>query len=326
MEIKNTLFLTSIIVLFSSCLKEELPVKAPKPGSVQSAQISMMSDYRFQVYFDLGTGLNVAQNLKKDWDIAFECAPDGWHVVLNSSKLMYAAQTKSTDFSAITDTALNYSWKTDAPSGNPDSTAIGNWQKNHFIYLINRGFDEKGKPQGIEKILIESVDQSSFVIHFSNLSETSSKTRTINKIDDLSFLCFSFENGGEVRELEPPKKDWDIVFTQYTEMLYDGVKNIPYLVTGAQINRYQTAAAMTTDMAFEDILLDNIKDLSFSQRINQPGYHWKSYNFDEASYIVDINLIYIIQCSDGLFYKLRFTDFYDEGGSVGHPSFEYQKL
>jgi len=56
------------------------------------------------------------------------------------------------------------------------------------------------------------------------------------------------------------------------------------------------------------------------------GYEWKYYNFDAALYTIEPGLAYVIRDRDGFYYKLRFIDFYSEGGEKGYPKFEYVRL
>ena len=66
-------------------------------------------------------------------------------------------------------------------------------------------------------------------------------------------------------------------------------------------------------------------DLEMNERIDNPGYDWKTYNFDEGYYKVDLDRSYIFLTKEG-YYKLRFVDYIDDNGDRGAPKFEYQKL
>src|SRR5262245_47617829 len=117
-EIKGIgkMFCAAFILLFSSCLKEEDPLTPPNlPGDVQTALIPMGKNYEKQFFFDLGTNSIVSWNDKADWDLAFECGLEGHHIFLNTSKLMFAGNTKSNDFVAVASDS-GIVWKWDAAS------------------------------------------------------------------------------------------------------------------------------------------------------------------------------------------------------------------
>lgn len=320
--------LVSLILTISlaSCLKEELPVALPRPGSLMTGSVDLMSDYRYQAYFDLNTDSMLSRNLKKEWDLGFECSETGLHVILNSSKLMFAARTQATSFAEITDTNGLYTWRFDAATGNLDSTAIGDWTVEKGIYLIDRGYDEKGRHLGMAKLAIDSMNRDFYYVRFEILNENKTNKLVIPKNSTINFAFLSFENGGEIKLLEPPKSDWDLLFTQYTERLFDGSIYVPYLVTGVLLNRSGTSWAVETVKSFDEIKLEQMLSYDFRNSINHPGYDWKQYDFDAGFYKVDPGIVYIIRVSDGIFFKLRFIDFYNESGQAGNPVFEFQRL
>jgi len=197
---------------------------------------------------------------------------------------------------------------------------------DNSVYIIDLGADEKGRHQGFYKIIFTTFDEGSFTFQFAELSEDIYVEFTIPKNDLLNFNFFSFGNSGEIKSLEPDKSTWDLLFTQYSELLYDGENLIPYLVTGVQINRFNTEAVLDESTEFNDIILKSTLQYDFTPDIDRPGYLWKKYNFDEGTYDIYPEKIYIIKSQNGQFYKLRFIDFYSSEGEGGHPKFEYQRL
>ena len=196
-----------------SCKKDELPVPKHESGSVVTSTVNMESNYKYQVYFDLKTNTVVGMNPKTAWDLGFEASPNGFHVVLNTSKSMYAYKTAETDFDAVTDTAgfaANKSW--DVSSGNLDSTAIGNWIGENNVYIIDRGYSELGVHQGFRKIVFQSVNAVEYQVKFANLNGSQLTELTITKDDLYNFAFLSFTSSSVVM-IESPKADWDLVFT-----------------------------------------------------------------------------------------------------------------
>lgn len=74
------------------------------------------------------------------------------------------------------------------------------------------------------------------------------------------------------------------------------------------------------------LLSGTAESIIFNANINNIGYSWKSYQFDVNKYVVDFEKIFIIKDQEGFYYKLRFIDFYDQGGNKGTPTFEFQRL
>lgn len=323
---KKVLLGISILVLLASCERDELPVAPHDPGEVETASVEMGVDYKWQIYFDLGTNKNVGQNIKTIWDLGFETSADGYHVVLNAAKFMYAYNTGETEFNLVTDTngiTAHHTW--DEASGNVDSTAIGDWRVDNPVYIIDRGYNELGQHQGYRKVQFLSVDNSGYQVHIAKLNGTLDTTMAILKYADYNLSFLSFNGKAKLVEVEPLKDTWDLVFTQYTHIFYGEEPVTPYLVTGCILNRNGTRAILDTT-AFENITFEYAQSQMLSQNINSIGYDWKVYDFDNGSYHIFTELNYIIQDAEGFYYKLHFIDFYDNQGQKGSPKFEFQKL
>jgi len=338
------LFLVS--VFFSSCLKEEAPLPPPSlQGTVETNQIPMGKNYDKQFFFDLGTNQIVSSNSKFIWDLAFECGLEGYHIFLNTSKFMFAYNTQTTDFEAVT-SADSAVWRWDAASGNPDSTAIGEWgdyadgnvESYQHVYLIHRGKNNQGNDIGIRKVVFGTLERNTYKIKFANLDGSDEHIVELVKDNDYSFMYLSFDNGGELKTIAPEKNSWDLQFTMYTHIFSETPDNIPqpdtitpYLVNGVLQNPNQVVVAEYFSKPFADITLDDATNMSFNlssgfQPLDIIGYDWKLYNFEESVYDVLPNRAYIIRDTEGYFYKLQFIDFYNNAGEKGFPRFEFQRL
>ena len=129
-------------------------------------------------------------------------------------------------------------------------------------------------------------------------------------------------------EIEPPKSDWDLYFTQYVKLIYSTDFKISqnYQLAGVLINPSKIAVATDFKTPFAEINSSKINSYKFSNLNDAIGYEWKTYSFSTNSYIVLSNFNYIISIKDGFYYKLHFTDFYNEFGVKGYPKFEFQKI
>jgi hypothetical protein len=148
----------------------------------------------------------------------------------------------------------------------------------------------------------------------------------VNKNSNVNYLWYSLKEDG-IRPLEPSRVGYDLLFTQYTTLLYtdEGIP-YPYLVTGVLLNRHIVAVASDTLHAFSDITRDIALDLTYSRDNDRIGYDWKYYNFSSGAYTLRPKNCYIVRTVSGLLFKVRFIGFYDKNGSKGYPVIEYQGL
>lgn len=309
------------VLLLSACSPEELPAPAHQPGASVSSTTDMGSDYEYQVFYSLNENAVISRNLKTVWDLGFECTPDGFHVILNSSKSMYAGNTGLQDMSGVADTSgFAGNKRPDASGGSLDSTAIGDWRAAKNVFLIDRGATVDG-PVGFVKLRIEEVDETGYTISFQHINGQEVHTLRIPKDTLYNFTFLSFDQGGKIVDVAPPKDKWTLCFTQYTAEI-----PIPYLVTGVLLNPYRTAAAKDSAIDFEAIDLSYAQQKELSENRDAIGYDWKVYDFDAGSYQVKTTMNYIIKAQDGNYYKLHFIDFYNPQGVKGNPSWVCSRL
>ena len=316
---RKAIYLVLILIVTSACLKEEIPIESHAIGSLVTNQIELGVDYRYQVYYDFETNTMVKQHLKTDWDLGFENGGDGFRVILNISKAMSSASKPIAYFESTTDTS-GCQWGYDVNSGNLDSTAISDWQSLDQFYIIDLGYSYDGTHLGFKKLKILSLSDNEYNIEFESLDGSNAIITSITKNSLYNFSFFSFETNNIV-EIEPKKNDWDLVFGQYAHLFEP---TFPYLVTGVLSNRNGVEVAEVFDKSFEDIQYSDVSEYYFSDHINIIGYDWKTYN--GGSYTVDITKNYIVKTTEGLYFKIHFTDFYNQQGDKGSPMFELSSL
>ena len=310
-------------LLFISCEKEEIPVAPRTPGDVTISQVNMGGDYRDQIFFRLNDNTVVSQNLRSIWDLSFESSDEGWHVLINSSKIMKVAYYEDAAF----EDDLNIdeaTWKYDASTGNLDSTAIGDWRSGNGVYLIDRGYTHLGVAIGYYKFFVNDVDENSFSIRYSEMDGSNYQEAQVLKDKSLNLTYFSFDTG--VVSVAPDKDSWDLLFTQYTYIFFETEEVTPYQVTGVLLNRNNVLAIKESDITFDKIDLEYAASSILSDKNDVIGYDWKEFNLSEGFYSVYPDQIYIIKDIEGIYYKLHFTGFYSDSGEKGAPKFEFQKL
>ncbi len=327
----------SVVVLFSSCEKNnDVAVTLPPPGNVTLDSVSMGSTYDTMVFVDLSTGVKTVKPFRI-YDLAFEASDDGQFIYLNTGKYMFAARTSFTDF-ASADT-INAVWNTDSENLFGDSTAIGrnknaNGSTINTIIFIDRGKYDFSGAERFRKMQITNIDDNEYQIRYSKLDNSDYHEFNIAKNSLYSLVYFSFSDGGKLVDVAPPKNSWDVVFTRYVHTFYD--QPIPfryYLVNGVLLNVWageQTAMIKKDSLPdykpFDDLVYGDVSNYTFSNDGGQIGFDWKYYDFNTNKYVIRANQYYLLKDNEGLYYKLKFLDFYNANAKPGHPSYVYQRI
>ena len=325
----GSFFLCLIMALaFQSCFKKEKMLPANPRGDT----IPMTENYLYQLYFNLDSGKVIKSNVKTLSDLGFECSGKGWHVLLNTSDFMKAADLGEVAFGQVHDT-LGVTWTFDKSDGNPDSTGIGRWFtisgsdtiSNNHVYIINRGMDELGNDLGLYQVIFDSLKNNTFYFRHAPLKGGIIVSGAVHKQPSVNFVWYSIKSG-VTWNLEPPKATYHLLFTQYTTLLYDGTIPYPYLVTGVLTNRMGLEVAMDTLHAFSSITRDIASGFTYSTNLDAIGYNWKYYSFKTGGYTLSLKNCYVIRNNAGLLYKLHFIGFYNLKGQKGYPVIEYEHL
>ncbi len=330
---KKILFF-ALLLFTAACFKEdERMILEPHEGNTKIDTVALTETYKVQIYYNLDSAKVVKTHNKSIWDLGFETGDSTWHIILNTAKFMRAWNTKSTDFQAVKDT-IGAKWLFDSSNGHRDSTAIGLWldtisyQSHNYAYIIDRGVNDLGQLQGFKKLVINGLRNDKYQIRFSDLNGSNEATYEITKNSDKNHVCFSLTDGGQIVDIEPNKNAWDILFTQYSSVLYTDVgEAYPYIVTGVLINPYRVEVAKETTMNFSDIQYENVTSLQYTKIQDIIGYDWKRYDFDLNIYTVNSEEItYIIKAVNGYIFRMRFLGFYNKVGQKGYPSFQFKRL
>lgn len=333
MRTVNLLLSMLLILALQSCFKEDVMVSPHPRGDVLTDTIPMTENYLYQSYFSLDSGKVVSSSVKTIYDLGFECSSAGWRVILNTGDFMKVADLGVVPFGQPYDTT-GFTLKFDKSDGDPDSTAIGMWYtitgsdtvSNNHVYAVSRGLDESGNPLGVYQLIFDSLKNNTYYFRYAPLTGGTGTPGKVTKKDDVSYNYFSLKTGAEI-SLEPPKQTYDLLFAQYTTLLFtsEGIP-YPYLVTGVLLNRHLVVAAVDSSADFLSINRDIALTMSYSKNMDAIGYDWKFYNFTTGVYTIRPNLNYIIRSVSGFYYKLRFIAFYNQQGLKGYPMIEYQQL
>jgi hypothetical protein len=337
-------FIFHLIVagFFSSCVKKESAIVLPPPGSATVASVEMGMYYDKQIFFDFESGQAVFTSSPDSWDLAFEASPEGRHVFENGGKpSVFVYNTHKTDMNAVRELPPQLSpladtfWQYDNPDGLPAGTAIGAWwnpdgSTKGEVYIVRL-------KTVLYKLRMISADADSYRFEWMPLYGQGQPTQvTLPKDSKCNYVYFSFKQG--ITRPEPPDKhSWDVVFTQYRELVYDSdpavLRALPYVVTGALLNPFSTEAAADSADAFDAIDLTKLPGLVFSKARNAIGYDWKTVDINtatgggSAAYTVNPRKCYVLSTQEGHLFKLHFLSFYNPAnGQKGTPLFEFERL
>ncbi|MGE5424308.1 MAG: HmuY family protein [Syntrophothermus sp.] len=323
-----------ILMLVTSCFKEDEAIPRHPRGNVHTDTIGMTENYLYQVYFDLSDSAVRSRVVKTSTDFGFDSRSGGWQIILNTADFMKAADIGAQPFGGSYDTT-GVHWKFDKSSGDPDSLALGRWfdvvqgdtVSNGHLYLINRGMDEVGNSLGLMQLMIDSLKNGTYYFRWAKINGSNPVSASVTRDPLVNFVWYSLSGSGSVQHPEPPEGSWDILFTQYTSLLFtDKGAAYPYLVTGVLLNRSGVSATVDSTHSFADINLEFAKSLTLKPNLDVIGYEWKTYSFSSGGYTVLPGLNYIIRDKAGYFYKLRFVGFYNSSGQKGYPVIEFQTL
>lgn len=323
-------------LLTVGCFPPDEPVPPyTSPGGVETAVAGIGSDYGFQCYFDLSTGTFVQQIHREAWDLWFACAPDNPTIRIQSARKMAVWPTGSTQFSTNFSTTAA-EWKFDDASWQDSETAIGTWGNVqgdsvvslNQVYIIDLGFTVLGNAMGFKKMRILGMNSTHFSIEFADLSATSGTVLSVPKETAYRGIGAKIRSNPEIVYMEPPAADWDLVFTTFTDVVYNVDSTIlePYLVTGCLSQSPVTRTSQFTCNQWDTLAYTALASQNFLTDAHVIGYDWKTYDFDAGVYNIHANQVYFIEDQQQNFYKLRFISFTDDLGQKGYPTFEYQKF
>lgn len=325
-------------ILLASCFREDEVVVPQKPGNLETVVIEMLPDYTIQTWFSFEHGIVSSCN-RDSWDLAIATREGDYTLWLNTSLFMYAAHSGITEFSVPLQTA-GMEWKFDASDGSEAGNAIGKWwtadtsgfRGNGEVLLIDRGIDSEGFSRGFLKIQPHIDPLSGEVsIRIARPDGTNERVFDFPRDPVRRFSTLSFDNGAPDPQTEPTAGRWDLLFTTYTTLLFTNTgEPYPYLVNGVLLNDTLVMAALDTLKPFTEIDRDYAETVWLSSSRDMIGYEWKQINGDVTSgditYTAQSGWTYLVRNREGLFFKMRFIDFYNNQGKKGYPTFEFQRL
>lgn len=336
-EIKNTALAISLLFSLTGCFKEDERIPPHDRGDKVTATVAMTQNYKYQVYYSLHTQSVVATNERTEFDLMFESHPAGVLIRPNTANFAMAAPTGKYELAQVS-SAAGLTMRFDPSSGNPDSTVLRNWIRingsdttySREVYVFDRGINVEGNPMGRVKITFDSLVGNRYYFTYANLNGSGLRQAVVQKQQGRNFAYYSLAQHKQVFP-EPHKESYDLLFTQYTTLLFTNTgEPYPYLVTGVLLNYFQTEAAAIIEPDFDGIGFQRAVSANYLKKIDVIGFDWKKVLGDVSSgnvyYEPLPEKVYFVRDSRGFYYKMRFVGFYNNQGEKGYPTFEFQKL
>lgn len=291
-------------------------------------------DYQRQLYFDLSSNQLKAQNRRDAWDIALSAQKGKPNLFVNPAMLVSVAGTGSRDFSQRFD-PNDYKFEYErADVFYERGQIMKRWQnpaQASEVFLINRGRNFENQERGYQKLQCLAYENGQYRLRLADLDNSNQKELTLTLDDRFNYQFVNLDHPDSLLSLEPPKAEWDLLFSRYMERLFDGSDTLDYSVTGVLTNPYGTAAyavdsSLSDSLPFSRLSLAEVEPDRFQQGPAAIGHDWKRFDLDAGVFTVDPKRYFFVRDAGEQIYRLRFTGFYSDEGRKGAVRFEYLPL
>ena len=301
-----------------------------------------------QVYVDLSS--NKETVVRRDiWDLGFYGGEE-FRVTINGSLYMAVSALTNTDINSVNSLSVaalqplvavgtfdpeNAAY-IDSPNGNILETAISEISEDDFknpVYLLNLGVEIgtaqpntgsvaiAGESRGWKKIRILR-DGNGYILQYADLDATTYNEISISKDADFNFSFFSFKTN-KIVNVEPPKLQWDISFTVFTNILAQagsyGFSDFSLHNRKGGVTSY---SLVDNTISYKNFTAINVNETLFQESQIVIGSSWRNV-FDGTA---NSNIYYVLKDANNNYFKIRFLDLTNENGERGFPRFEYTLL
>ena len=301
-----------------------------------------------QVYVDLSS--NKETVVRRDvWDLGFYGGEE-FRVTINGSLYMAVSALTNTDINSVNSLSVaalqplvavgtfdpENKVYVDGPNGNILETAISEISEDDFknpVYLLNLGVEIgttqpntgsvaiAGESRGWKKIRILR-DGNGYILQYADLDATTYNEISISKDADFNFSFFSFKTN-KIVNVEPPKLQWDISFTVFTNILAQagsyGFSDFSLHNRKGGVTSY---SLVDNTISYKNFTAINVNETLFQESQIVIGSSWRNV-FDGTA---NSNIYYVLKDANNNYFKIRFLDLTNENGERGFPRFEYTLL
>jgi hypothetical protein len=304
-------------------------------------QDSVVTDANFQsdVWYSMQNG-TVQKRSANEWDLAFQIEAREAGIRINSVKgvKLWLVSDDIEDWAKIdttgkltpskqlynSDTSWNYgafnmmrNWR------DPFDYGWGKYNQVRNVVVGSKIFVIELADKRQMKIRVDSIDTQAtrFKLVYANLDGTNEKTLYIDrsKYASKNFVYYDFTTD-QLIDREPPKKEWDLLFTQY----YTTVREEKYPVAGVLQNYIRTFFGGNGVRAGKRSPVNpetaSDEGVIYRSEINTIGYDWKTFDQGTNSYKIQDSLAYFVEIPPNsgrtFYYKIVFTGFGGRGNGL----------
>lgn len=289
-------------------------------------QVDLGSNYEQQTYINfLDSNIIKATVNINSWDLAFDCNPNAFRVLMNGGKGILIGKMESLDFvKDLKPRDVKFRW--DASSGG-DSIVIKNWSAESCVYVVDRGIEAAASGQRYFQFKLKLGQANEIVIDVATLKGEFLRTVSVERSPLKNYVYYSFE-GEKALSFEPNNDTWHFCFLPTRWIYYEYNPPLLYNVTGIHINTKMVAVATDSTLSFDDMRLADVQNLNYNPQRDAMGFEWKIYDFTQGRFLTRKYVNYIFKSTgpQPKYYKLRFLDFYSKQGIKGSPRFEVSEI
>ena len=331
----------SLSILLPSCFKEidseSIPRTVEETFTVQHSIRKIQSFHKFYetTVLETDTAVNTS------WDLAFESAGQGNRVLLGWASYSTAVGSGLYDFEEITQDLIldlledSDEWVFDDPSfvNTPDSLALTNHWEDGELYIQNRGIEK----DNYYVIQFVSMTENSYTFKYASAQSLDQvHEATVDRSSGFNYVYFSFATH-ETVPVEPPRIEWDILFTPYRGWWETSTPGIyaPFNMSGVMINNesgVRIAHVFDPEIEFQDIDLSFIDQYEFTDMKGAIGANWKLLGAvgSDNLYTMDPDKKYLMEKYNPetervMYFKLQIVD-YKLNGADHYPTVEFKYL
>ncbi|MCK6546411.1 HmuY family protein [Myxococcota bacterium] len=152
----------------------------------------------------------------------------------------------------------------------------------------------------------------------------------VSALDDQLAVHFSFDTGGEVFVVDPKtSRDWDLSFARFNIRSNGGVSGpggvrvalLPHVAYDA-ITKAPDGEWITDGPDGDG---DGDDELAFRRPNEASENGWFEYE-SRFHTVSAADITYVVQATNGTYYKLELTGYYDEFGEGGYPQFHWAPI
>lgn len=349
---KTTFITLFAFALFSiSCSKPEPVSERTACGATLSPEVGGPNQPN-QVYVNLYP--NESTLIKRDsWDLRFYSG-ENFRVGINGSIYMAAKALDFTDIDAVSEVDVmalydeiaigtfdpinvNYVDDFDGVIENTAIAEISAIPDENKVYLVNLGYSVgidtpdpgsvavTGTHRDWKKIRILKSGEN-YLLQYANLNDTTHQEIIISKDADYNFTFFSF-NTEEIVSVEPPKNQWDLNFTVFSnEISGYGTYGYTDFITTNNLQNVQAYIVNESDTSFDLFTLSDIVEDDFSNSQRAIGSNWRVGGGPGDPPSVIEAIFFVLKDTEGQFYKIKFMALMNTYGVRGYPQFQYELL